>query len=545
MIRKSAFSHLLLMLVSIACFELCLNSCASQSSPNGGPRDTIAPSLDTSFPPNFTTNFKSRTIELIFDEYINLKNPNQQILISPLLKNKPEIKLKGETIFIEFKDSLKANSTYTISFGSSITDFREGNANKTFKYIFSTGSFIDSLAFTGHVRKTLTGENEQDLFVALFEVPDSIDNLDSLAYKNIPTYYGFTDENGHFKMDYLKSGNFLFLGFDDLDGDFKLNGNEKNIVFKKEIIATSENEGELDFFSFEPEPELKYFGARHQGYGKISFGFNKKAQNPSIKLMNADSILKLYPNEKGDSLHYWFGHSENVDSLVFLVDIGFGPMDTSIVFLREYEKSKLNLGAKIVKVKRGDTLVLKSNIPLVSRDTSKMRMIRGSDTLSLKFFPVNDPFTIKISNQLSQKPAFDLVFLKNSFFGINGEKNDSIGIKFRNLKAEDLGNLDFKVIAFDKQKLVLEIYDSKSNLVQSHSFQDSTTLNLKRFYPGKYKARVVFDSNEDGIWTTGNPKKRIQAERVAEYQEEIEIRANWDLELKWLMKKAKLEAIKP
>ena len=106
MIRKSALFHFLLMVFTICLFEISLNSCASQSSPNGGPRDTIAPGLDTSFPANFTTNFNSNRIELIFDEYINLKNPGQQILISPLLKNKPEINLKGKTISIEFKDSL-------------------------------------------------------------------------------------------------------------------------------------------------------------------------------------------------------------------------------------------------------------------------------------------------------------------------------------------------------------------------------------------------------------------------------------------------------
>lgn len=538
MLKRSALLHLLVMVFSIAIFELSLNSCASQSSPNGGPRDTIAPTLDTSFPANFTTNFKSTTIELIFDEYINLKNANQQILISPLLKNKPEIKLKGKIIFIEFKDSLQPNSTYTISFGSSIADFREGNANKNFKYIFSTGSFIDSLSFSGHVRNTLTGGAEKDLFVALYAISDSITNLDSIPYKNIPTYYSYADEEGHFKMDYLKSGEFMFLGFDDPEGDFVLNGNEKIIAFSNKIINTAKNNDVLDIFSFEPLSELRYFGARHLAFGKINFGFNKKPKNLNIKLIGSDSNLKLFPNEEGDSVSYWFKNTEGLDSLSFLINSETSKIDTTVVFLREYEVSKLKLDRKIAQVKKGDTLIFKSNIPIVSMDTSKMRMIRGGDTLSLQFYPSKDPFTLKVKNLLSQKPAFNVIFLENSLTGINGETNDSTSLKFKNLKAADLGNLDFSVVGFNSENLVLEIYDSKDKLLQSYRFSDSIAIKLKRFFPGKYKARVIFDTNKDGLWTTGNLKNKSQAERIMEYQEIIEIRANWDLELKWVMKKS-------
>lgn len=531
------------MVLTIACFELCLKSCASQSSPNGGPRDTIAPSLDTSFPPNFSTNFTSKTIELIFDEYINLKNANQQILISPLLENKPELKLKGQTLFLEFKDSLQANSTYTISFGTSISDFREGNTNKNFKYIFSTGSFIDSLSFRGHIRNSLSGEAENELFVALYSIEDSTTNLDSIPYKNIPTYYSFTDEGGHFKMDYLKNGKFLFLAFDDPEGDFKLNGNENTIAFSNTLINTEESAEEIDYYSFEPVRGIRYFGARHQGLGKISFGFNKKPESLNIKILGSDSILPLFPNPEGDSLRYWFKNPDEIDSLVFLVQTENLDLDTTIVFLREYDISKVKIGRDIAQVKKGDTLILKSNVPIVSMDTSKMRMIRGSDTLSLRFYPSSDPFCLKIQNLLSQKPALDVIFLANSLKGINGETNDSLGFKFKNLKTEDLGNLDLKVIAFDSKDLVLEIYDYKNTLLQSHSFKDSTQIALKRFYPGKYKARVVFDRNKDGEWTTGDYKSKRQSERIMEYQEIIEIRANWDLELEWLMKKS--EAKKP
>ncbi|MDZ7845307.1 MAG: Ig-like domain-containing protein [Owenweeksia sp.] len=144
-------------------------SCASVSSPSGGPRDTISPKIDTSFPPNFTINFKSQKIQLIFSEYLQLKSPSQQITISPPLENKLQIEAQGKVVNLSWKDSLQSNTTYTISFGNAITDFTEGNVNDRFKYVFSTGSFIDSLQLSGSLTNSRTGQPEKELLVALYD----------------------------------------------------------------------------------------------------------------------------------------------------------------------------------------------------------------------------------------------------------------------------------------------------------------------------------------------------------------------------------------
>jgi len=66
---------------------LLLPSCASQSAPSGGPRDTLAPRLDTSYPPNNSVRFRGKEIELVFDEYLQVRGARQQVLISPPLEN--------------------------------------------------------------------------------------------------------------------------------------------------------------------------------------------------------------------------------------------------------------------------------------------------------------------------------------------------------------------------------------------------------------------------------------------------------------------------
>ena len=49
-----------------------LFSCARQSSPTGGPKDTIPPVLVRAIPPNETINLKAKELQLIFSEDIIL-----------------------------------------------------------------------------------------------------------------------------------------------------------------------------------------------------------------------------------------------------------------------------------------------------------------------------------------------------------------------------------------------------------------------------------------------------------------------------------------
>lgn len=60
-----------------------LASCARQSSPMGGPKDEDPPMLISSNPDNESINVKPTEIELLFNEYIKVENPTNQIIITP------------------------------------------------------------------------------------------------------------------------------------------------------------------------------------------------------------------------------------------------------------------------------------------------------------------------------------------------------------------------------------------------------------------------------------------------------------------------------
>ena len=184
---RSFPSFLVFFILVLALFEISISSCASKSSPGGGPKDTLAPLLDTSYPANLTINFKASQVELVFEEYIQLKNPFDQINISPLLKEDLVVKGRGKKVMIELGDSLRDSTTYIISFGSALADLTEGNVNKNFKYVFSTGTYIDSLMLRGHINDAYSGEAKKDLLVALY-LADRKTDRDSFLLKERPDY---------------------------------------------------------------------------------------------------------------------------------------------------------------------------------------------------------------------------------------------------------------------------------------------------------------------------------------------------------------------
>ncbi|MEY2921826.1 MAG: hypothetical protein RL108_439, partial [Bacteroidota bacterium] len=195
--------------------------CAKRGSITGGDKDSIAPVLKSSLPKNFSTNFNGKEIKLVFDEYVKLKNANKQLIISPPMKNQPEILpyTASKTLTIKIKDTLQPNTTYSFNFGQSIEDNNEGNPYSQFKYVFSTGSFIDSLALKVKVKDALEIKTDNFVSVMLYEINEQFN--DSTIYKETPRYITNTlDSLKLVSLENLKAGKYLLLAFKD-------NGNNK------------------------------------------------------------------------------------------------------------------------------------------------------------------------------------------------------------------------------------------------------------------------------------------------------------------------------
>ena len=141
-----------------------MTRCANQVAPTGGPKDTSPPKVVQAVPENRSVGFNERRIEITFDEYVTLNNASQQVLFSPPLTNKPDIKLGNKTVVIKLKEELRPNTTYTIQFGEAVKDLHEGNIFKDYAYSFATGETLDTLTLAGKVIDAATQKPVDKLF---------------------------------------------------------------------------------------------------------------------------------------------------------------------------------------------------------------------------------------------------------------------------------------------------------------------------------------------------------------------------------------------
>jgi hypothetical protein len=195
-----------------------LASCAQVVAPGGGKKDTTPPQVLKYTPDSASLNFKGKTIEILFDEFIQLKDLNTQLIISPPLEFTPDINIRGKSLIIEFngKEVLKDNTTYCISLSNAIQDINENNAKENFSYIFSTGSYIDSLKLNGKVELAFDHKTENGILVMLYS-----DLNDSVVYKSLPAYFGKTNDEGLFQINNIRAGKYNIRALKDVNANYK------------------------------------------------------------------------------------------------------------------------------------------------------------------------------------------------------------------------------------------------------------------------------------------------------------------------------------
>lgn len=202
-----------LLSVILVCF-----SCAQQGSPSGGPLDEDPPVVVKSEPPNYSTLFDANKILITFDEYIVLNSVNQELIVSPPMDEKPEVKLKKKTLIIEFEEDLRINTTYTFNFGSAIEDLHAGNTLQNYEYVFSTGEILDSLSVKGTLQYAENLEKPEDpISIMLYS-----DLRDSVPLIDIPLYVGRSNDSGVFSVNNLRP---------DVYKVFALNDGNNNLLF--------------------------------------------------------------------------------------------------------------------------------------------------------------------------------------------------------------------------------------------------------------------------------------------------------------------------
>ena len=211
--------------------------CANAVAPTGGPKDETPPKVVGTVPENHSINFNGKKIELTFDEYITLENANQNVLISPPLNEKPDIKLHNKTVTVKFKETLAANTTYTINFGTAIKDLHEGNQLKDYVYSFSTGDHIDTLCIAGKVLNASDKKPVEEAYVSLYAADR--DNLDSLPLSTKPNYITKTDKEGNFRLNGLADKKYLVFALKDVNSNLYFDLPNEEVAFLDSLVPAS------------------------------------------------------------------------------------------------------------------------------------------------------------------------------------------------------------------------------------------------------------------------------------------------------------------
>jgi hypothetical protein len=225
----------------ISIMVLCLTiNCARQSSPTGGAKDEEPPIAVRSKPVNYSTNFKDKKFIVEFDEYIVLKNVNQELLVSPLLETKPEVKLRGKKMMVKINNTLKDSTTYNFNFFDAITDLNEGNVLSNFQFEFSTGTRFDSIYLGGIVQDAFNYTTEAGIYVMLYDQLD-----DSTPRVQVPDHIGKTNKDGIFKVPNMKDKPFYVFALKDINNNRKFDLANESIAFSDSTFHPSFKEVEL------------------------------------------------------------------------------------------------------------------------------------------------------------------------------------------------------------------------------------------------------------------------------------------------------------
>ncbi len=225
------------------------SGCAQIGYPTGGVKDTLAPVLVKANPEMSSKNVNTNKFAFTFNEYIDLADLQQNLVISPLQNKNPNITANPKTINLKFRDSLLPNTTYTINFGDAVRDINENNILKNFTYVFSTGNVIDSGTISGKIYNAETGNVDSTIIVMLYS-----NITDSMVQKKKPNYTSKVKGDGSFEFKNLPSINFNIYGLKDNDGGKTYNTETEMFAFKNETVSAANNES-VELFAYTAKKE--------------------------------------------------------------------------------------------------------------------------------------------------------------------------------------------------------------------------------------------------------------------------------------------------
>lgn len=458
-------------------------SCANVIAPDGGPKDTTPPIILNLEPADSQLNIKPKKITARFNKFMEVKDLNSQMTISPLLDIMPTVLANGKRIEITLVDSLlRPNTTYKIDFGNAITDNREYTPVEDFTYVFSTGSFFDSLSLEGVVLDALTGLPDTSATVLLYDA-----NLpDSQIVTNKPIYVSKVDVQGKFKIDILPNLDFKLFALQDVDNNYLYSPGVERIGFiSKTINPTEQPILEDAIYTFLEEDSL--------GNAKKLALEAEAKQNKKTKLGQAPA------GKKQDQLGYIVkADTTSIDSRTF--DIKNPLLIQLLSPNASVDKEKIHLSYDVSGIE--------------AEAVTEMRQIGDSILLSTQW-QEDKVYTLRLFKGWAKDSAQNELFPGKYCFRTKGK--------------QDYSNLTVNFPDSLAQQNYIAIIKSEKDTVYYGNV--AAQIKLPLLNPTNYTIFIFKDENNDKVWTTGDYKIKRAPELMIPHDGTILLRAGWDNEI--------------
>lgn len=446
--------------------EVSQTGCANIIPPGGGPRDSLPPRLVTALPKDSSFNTQAKKIVLTFDEYVEVKDITENLVVSPLPKNAPFVESKLKTVTIKLKDSLEPNTTYTFDFGNSIKDINEGNPAKNFTYTFSTGNTIDNNSFSGKVILAETGKIDSTLIAVLYK-----NTNDTAVFKERPRYIAKLNGDGTFRFKNLPKGNFALFAIEN-DYTKKYDDSTKTFAFADSLISIGSNNKQALLYAYkEVKKTSPTSSSSNNNAGKSEADKDKRLKyNINLETGRQDILKKELQIEFSRKI-------KNFDSTKLLL------CDTNFKRLTDYR---------------------------IQLDSTKKKLIITKDWV--------------------EKNNFRLILQKEVVTDTTNTtlaKSDTL--KFATKNEADYGSIKIRFNNLDTAKHPVLLIFKENTLIESIKITQRD-FSKKLFNPGEYEIKILFDKNNNSIWDAGNYKQKLQPEIVRQLEKKLSIRANWDNE---------------
>lgn len=514
---------------------LILYGCANIVPPTGGPRDAEPPVLVKSTPEQGSIHFKSRYIKLEFDEYVKLQN-QANVRVTPALPEKPVFIERFNTLTIDLGEKpLEPNTTYTINFGDALTDLNENNKFQNLRYVFSTGSYLDSLIIQGRVVDAGKRQAYDQALVSLYPV-DNESDTDSMVFKRKPFYFLKTDKTGAFSLENLRAGNYILLAFDDKDNNLLYKSIEP-VAFVDSFIEidTTKQSRSYDLVLFENTAALlKLVERRSLDAGTLRLRFSVPID--SLRLEFVDTTQgKLQWHLMGDSA-FVFHQAVYKDTLRLLCYYD-GKIDSLTIANRKGGEA----GLKPVSIGLSagnqpsvlEPLKLIASRPIEKIDSALIHW--KEDTVIIRNLAMSWKFS---ANQLQLTPAlrpnkrYEVFFEKGALVDWLGTASDTFRFTFNSQSTEGFGDLIFDgVDSIPASFTHIQLLDEQYQLLLTLPINKTDKMAFLQLRPVGYRLRLLADTNANGRWDGGDYLSRRQPELLWYYPEIVKLRANWEVEV--------------